>query len=301
MRKILCVYQPRMLGDIVLGSSCIFYYKQKYPDTFIIYISGASCLTETNPYINLSLQIKIPKRFERFFFALIKFFIKNSIYLKYWKPEPNIFFSYLKCFNLTPENPTTKIYLSQKDIDLATNYLHDLKLSLTKHTIAFQGDLLRKWKNEYAVLELQDYLMNNFNIVFIHDKMKYNGKILNIRQAGAIISSCDLFVGAISGNLHIAASLGTPTIAIPNVFDPKWDMPKYYLPESFSNLHFVVEPLAVNFCGSFKCVSVDNEKVIVKMGDYSSNLCSFGFPVSCISTISSGMVIDKINSFFKSN
>ena len=68
-------------------------------------------------------------------------------------------------------------------------------------------------------------LNKSYNVIEIGVGLKVGKQDLNMRQCAAVTSLCDLFVGAISGNLHAAVAVSCPTIATTNVFDPSWDMP----------------------------------------------------------------------------
>ena len=50
-----------MFGDIIVGSTCAKALKKKYPDSKITYISSCRALTETNPFIDKSIEIKFKK------------------------------------------------------------------------------------------------------------------------------------------------------------------------------------------------------------------------------------------------
>ena len=165
--------------------------------------------------------------------------------------------------------------------------------------VALQDDFGRKW-NETEFSKLKKKLSSSFNVVSIRKGMKVGSrKKLNMREAAGVIEKCDLFIGGISGNLHAAVAVGTPTIATPNVFNPRWDMPYHYLPSEHATKHTVIEPDTINFCGSFKCVDVGPISVTVSMGDYSSPTCDYGFSKSCVNSIKHEKILEATFQFFK--
>ena len=98
-----------MFGDIILASSVCKLIKKENHLIKIYYISGKKELTETNPYINFSFEIKLPKKFELVFYLFLKFFFKNTIYVKHWLPSPNILQSYMQTFGYKNNQIQTKI------------------------------------------------------------------------------------------------------------------------------------------------------------------------------------------------
>ena len=128
---------------------------------------------------------------------------------------------------------------------------------------------------------------------------------------------CDLFVGGISGNLHAAVAVGTPTIGTSNVFNPEWDMPEYSQNEFIldpKKKHKTVEINKKKFCGEYAKSFFTKQYVYVEGGQYSPQEC-FGkiknkidlpkekfseihsHPCRC--SIDSEDVIKEINNFFK--
>lgn len=75
---------------------------------------------------------------------------------------------------------------------------------------------------------------------------------LSLRETGAIIERCDLFVGALSGPLHMAAALGTPIVAcypreLSEAYAPYTDPGRYRIltPQSHSTPLSEIPPSAV--------------------------------------------------------
>lgn len=286
-----------MFGDIILGSSGCKFLKMKYPDHKITYISGMKVLTETNRHIDHSWEVILPKRLENLFFKLIRPFFSVSFHLRHWLPEKNILQSYMKSLGVSDSKVTPEIRLLADDIKIGIAYLETLNLDKSKSTIAIQSDFGRKW-NHSEFLKLKCILKNNYNLIEIGINCKLGSRVLNMRESAAVISLCDLFVGGVSGNLHAAVAVSTPTIATPNVFDPSWDMPQYYLPKDKAAIHHTVLPEREDFCGNYHCVKVTEKFVSVEMGDYSSKNCSFGLSKSCINSITAIKIARLIEAFF---
>lgn len=286
-----------MFGDIILGSTLARHLKERDSNETITYISSCKAITVHNPYIDYSIQINLHKKLDYIVFRLIKLFFKKTIFLKHWLPEDNIFKSYLKSggVEVIRFNPT--IFLTKQDINLAQTILaNEIKNSPKKPTIAIQSDFDRKW-NITEFLKLKESLQKKYNLIEIGFGLSYEGKVLNFRESAALISLCDLFVGGISGNLHAAVAVSTPSISTPNVFDPRWDMPEHYSIDG--TYHKTVLPLKKNFCGNYACVSVGNDHVQVKNGDYSPKHCPEGLPQSCIHSISAKQIEIEVDKFFK--
>ena len=293
------IYHPRMYGDIILGTTGAKYLKKKYPNSSITYVTGAKCLTETNPFIDRSLELRLHRRLEKPFFNFISSFFKKSYFLLHWLPSPNMLGSYMKDLELEPQLFQTKLYLTSEDRILAQEYIRQNSISNQKPNgqplIALQNDFTRVW-NEHEFKILRNELFNSFNVVEIGAGMKLGSKTLNMRQSAAVIEQCNVFIGGISGNAHAAVAVGTPTICTPKVFNPKWDMPEYYQNKDKNSLvkHKTILPLRENFCGSYECVKIQKNFVEVDMGDYSSKECSAGFKQSCVHSISAKQILDEL-------
>ena len=127
MPKKILVYHPRMFGDIIIGTSAAKELKEKYGDCHITYITGCKAFTETNPFIDKSLEINLPKRFEKWFFWLIKIFYDEAYFLLHWLPSDNIVQSFMASVGLEKKNYQLKLYLTEKDEKTAEAYFNTLK------------------------------------------------------------------------------------------------------------------------------------------------------------------------------
>jgi hypothetical protein len=274
MQKRVLVYHPRMFGDIIIGTAAAKALKEKYPECHITYITGCKALTETNPFINKSFEINLPKRLESLFFKLVKLFYSESYFLLHWLPEDNIVQSLMTSIGLEKKNYPLQLYLEENDNLIAESYLKKLKLD-HKHTIAIQADFGRKWNDgEFERLKLT--LSEKYNLVLIGEGMLAHGKKLSFREAAAVIGKCDLYVGGISGTMHAAVAVGVPTISTPNVFNAEWDMPE------FTQNEFVTDPLKRHitvvarkelFCGNYAGVHNNGKYVYVDGDNYSPQVC----------------------------
>ena len=286
-----------MFGDVILGSTAAQYLREQNPGKKIIYITCCSALTETNPYIDFSIEIKIHRKFDGFVFKLIKFFFRDAIYLKHWLPNKNILDSYMSSAGFHEKKFLPKIFLTNDDLNLAREILiSQTKGSTSKPTIAVQADFDRKWNKEEFV-KLKDNLRTRYNLIEIGAGISYGSKKLNFRESAALISVCDLFIGAVSGNLHAAAAVNLPTIATPNVFNPEWDMPEFYYSPS-KTYHKTVRPFDYNFCGAYDCVKIGKKFIEVEGGDYSPKECPRNLPQSCVHSITAKQIKDEIDFFF---
>ena len=265
-----------MFGDIIIGTTAAKELKEKYEDCHITYITGCKAFTETNPFIDKSFQLNLPKRFEKWFFQLLKVFYDEAYFLLHWLPSDNIVQSFMGSVGLEKKNYQLKLYLTEQDEQTAEAYFNALSLCNTKpFNIAIQADFQRKW-NETEFSRLKSFLGEQYNLVFIGLGMKLNGKVLNFREAAAVIARCDLFVGGISGSMHAAVAVNVPTIATPNVFEASWDMPEYTQKEFTSNStlrHRTVLPKAEAFCGHYAAVHRNDRLIFVDGDNYSPQKC----------------------------
>ena len=175
---------------------------------------------------------------------------------------------------LKKRNYPLKLYLSDKDNQIADSYLKSFKFH-QKKTIAIQKDFGRKW-NESEFERLKLILGAKYNLVFIGEGMVSNGASLNFREAASVIKKCDLYVGGISGTMHAAVAVGVPTIATPNVFNAEWDMPEFTQNEFVSNpskRHLTVSHRPELFCGNYAGVHNNGTYIYVDVDNYSPQEC----------------------------
>ena len=274
MQKRILVYHPRMFGDIIIGTAAAKALKEKYPECHITYITGCKALTETNPYINKSFEINLPKRLETLFFNLVKVFYSKSYFLLHWLPEDNIVQSLMSSAGLKRKNYPLKLYIEDNDNLIAECYLKNLNF-VHKNTIAMQADFGRKWNDkEFERLKLM--LNKKYNLVLIGEGMLAQEKKLNFREAAAVIAKCDLYVGGISGTMHAAVAVGVPTISTPNVFNAEWDMPEFTQNEFVENplkRHITVVARKGSFCGNYAGVHSNGKYIYVDGDNYSPQVC----------------------------
>lgn len=294
------VYQPRLLGDIILGSTAAEQLKRKYPDSQITYITGCKALVETNPFIDVAIQRRIPHRYENAYFNWIKKKYDLAFFLLNWLPKENCLQDFMAQCGLPRKNYKVKLYLTETDILLAKKYIANQKLAPELKTIALQKDFARKW-NPIEFQRLKEMVSRKYNIVFVGRGMSVGFKMLNMREAAAVTKLCDLFVGCISGLLHAAVAVGTPTIATPNVYPAEWIMPEFYQNEFISEVtkrHITVLPKSTNFCGDYKCVSLSDSRIEVNAESHTPVHCPAGLPVGCVYSIKAEAILEKIEEFF---
>lgn len=294
------VYQPRLLGDIILGSTAAEQLKKKYPECEITYITGYKELVKTNPFIDKVLEKKIKHKNEQNFFSKIRKKYNLSYFLLNWLPKKNCLQDFMAQCDLPRKNYQVKLYLTKKDIILAKKYISKLKLSPNRKTIALQKDFERKW-NSQEFERLKKILTEKYNLVFIGYGMRFGLKILNLREAAAVASLCDVFIGGVSGILHAVVATNTPTIATPNVYNARWVMPEFYQNEFIKQKkkkHITVYPKPSNFCGDYKCVSLSNGRIEVHAQSHTPEKCPVNDRDGCIHSIKAEDIIKKINLFF---
>lgn len=112
-------------------------------------------------------------------------------------------------------------------------------------------------------------LVNN-----VERKMKYKAVNLagqlNLKQLGAVIEKCDLFICPDSGPMHIAAALGVPVIAI---FALKSDFPNRWHP--YGTKYEIVRNIYINCdekcvkekCANFVCMEQIKEEDVICAAD----------------------------------
>lgn len=294
------VYHPRLLGDIILGATAAEQLKKKYPKSQITYITGCKALVETNPFIDIALERKIPRRYEKMYFDWKKGRYDFSFFLLNWLPKENCLQDFMAQCGLPRKNCKVKLYLTEKDLSVAKNYIKKQKLSPYRRTIAIQKDFDRKW-NSIEFEKLKIMLATNYNLVFIGDGMRLNFRKLNMREAAAVISLCDVFIGVVSGTMHAAVGVGTPTICTPNVYNAEWIMPEFYQNDFIKDdakKHVSVYPKPESFCGDYKCISLSSTNIMVNAESHTPINCPAGLGVSCIYSIRAEDVLEKIEEFF---
>jgi len=287
----LVIYQPRMLGDVILCSTVAKLLKKKYKNKCkIVYITGYSNVLKYNPYVDEVISIPLYESVKSsllkalissLFLYFIKIKYKNVHFIDKWTSDKNILESYINQFNLSGKDAKTKIFLSTRNIEIAKKYLKSVVNNGI--TIAIQNDFERKWKSG-SFEELKELLGKEFNVVEVGEGMEYRGEVLSLLDVVAIISESDLFVGGVSGLMHAAVAVDVPTVCTSNVMDPRLDMPEFY---SDSFMHKTVKR-GDFFCNKYLCVMKDaGDSVRVMGGDFSPKYCPVSCEKSCISSITS--------------
>ena len=290
------VYQLRMLGDILLGTSAAEQIKRKYPGACLTYGTGCRALCETNPKIDHVVEKHLSVREEYLDFWLSRPRYTHAYHLLHWLPRPNCLQDFMAQCGLPRQNVPVRLILTESDRRLASAFLDGQKLDAGKRTIAIQGDFGRKWHDEqFRCLNAQ--LSRLYNVVTIAAGMRIGERLLNMREAAAVIAACELFVGGISGTLHAAVAVGVPTVATPNAYDARWVMPEYYQNEFIddpSRRHVTVRPLPERFCGNYACVSLTSRHIDVRGGSHTPQRCAAGLPLGCIPAITAEQVFRAV-------
>lgn len=167
-----------------------------------------------------------------------KHFIGDKIH------EREIYLKTLESLGVKTSEKNMKLYLTDKEKEIAENFWKENSLGSKKVIGVFPGGgknpgtsmSLKQWGEEkYA--KLSDLLIEKGNKVILfgskNDKetvqktktlmkqkcIDISGKF-DLRETAAIIEKCDLFITNDSGPMHIAASVGTKTISIFGPTDP---------------------------------------------------------------------------------
>ena len=282
-----------------MGTAAAEQLKKKYPTASITYVTGCRSLCETNPFIDHVIAVRPPAdlRKEYLLFFLLRPFFKKAYHLLFWLPHDNILQDFMGKCELPRCNVPVNLFLTEGDKQLAKEYYVNLNLLPTRRTLAIQKDFDRKW-NSAEFHKLKTSLSQKYNLVEIGEGMQCRGKMLNMREAAAVIRRCDLYVGGISGTMHAAVAVGVPTVAIPNVSNPHWDMPEFYqntlIPDERKR-HVTVWPERISSCGNYQCVSLTKDYVDIKGGGFATKTCAAGFPLTCVQAIPSEQVLKEVD------
>lgn len=293
----IAIYQPRMLGDIILGSVVARHLKALYPDSKIKYYSGAKLLLEGNPYIDEIEEVVIPKEKEELFFKSIQKQHLKSYYLLNWLPHPHCVGSFLSQCKVKDQKYPIEMYLSDKEKSrgekLLKRYPHP--------RIGIQADWERKWSKR----EFNRFLKMVKNItqpILIGAKVRFGWRRLNFRESASVLSACDLFLGGVSGLLHAAVAVGTQTIGTPNVYPAEWVMPEFYQNPFINDrnlFHKTILPKKENKCERYNCVRLTDNRIEVDGESHTPVTCKAGFSIGCIQSISADQVIKVLEDTLK--
>lgn len=139
---------------------------------------------------------------------------------------------------LSDAEKTPKFYVTEKETanfaKLKKHYSHLIVIQASASSISrtwFQAkELPELIINKYpeALVALWEPSMNSWVLISKKEITKLDGeKGCSIRESMALISLCDLFIGADSGFSHIAEGLGVKNIAVYSTV-PAWTRNKYY-------------------------------------------------------------------------
>jgi len=221
-------------GDVLMATRFIRGVRNQYPDAHITFCVHEGCkeMVYGNPYIDniiYSFNDDIKTKFD-----IVYDLSPNLIeYTTDWNKMSQDDL-YLKRYDIQEEDGSIDWFISESEIEYANNFIKENKLENIKGKII--GVQLhaanapeRCWSDE-KWKELIDQLTSEGNIVVILGHKIERGfdgnNIINMlgkttfREAGAIISKCDLFICIDSGLLHIAQALKIPTIAIFTLVHP---------------------------------------------------------------------------------
>jgi len=162
---------------------------------------------------------------------------------------------YLKLASfISKERPSmgVHVYASKKEEKRVTSLFNKLRLNKNKIVCIGPGgssnpgdtNIVRRYPLE-SYLELTKYLIKDFNIILIGGKQdipihrKLTSRIkgkrnqiidlagkLNIRESYSLLRKCHLYMGHISGQLHLADASGIPIITINGPLDYRQFAPK---------------------------------------------------------------------------
>lgn len=138
----------------------------------------------------------------------------------------------LRLFDIPVSDPNPVFPLDEHSLQFAGHWFHSQGLK-NKTTVAVNpggGWYTKKWRNE-AYSKLADRIAGSkgWNIVFlwgpgeledvkdIQSKMQYPSSLIpktSLKEMGALLQQCHYLVSNDSGPMHIAASLGVPTLGI---------------------------------------------------------------------------------------
>jgi len=239
------IYHPRQTGDVIIGSHCARLVKKKYPEAFIIFVTGdhIAPLIEPCPWIDLTLpqpmrnkkELVRPEDYsktlsygewkdladDRNFEIMCNDWKPDKAYRPRWSPSPPhtvaykppyMFRCYASCCELTPEESDDTAYelpVSRPERDLADQHWNQHR------------------RGERRILLHMDHLDPSFkSLVASHRALPLDtsGKT-SWRSNLAIIAQADFVVTRYGGVAVMAASVGSRTITIPKPEPTLWAAP----------------------------------------------------------------------------
>ena len=215
--KILYV-QPRGFGDIIMSTSIIRALKKKYPKTEIDYQCENSYkeILRGNPFISKIYSMEDKIDFEQYF-QVLRPYIRTQKISDWHKLGIHMVDLYALYAGVKLKEYSTYIYI--EPIDLKKIGIDKNKKWICIHPKS--SDPMKDWP---YFSDLIDLLKRDYGLILIgskedkeninyHDVIDLRGKV-TLQQLAFIIKKCSLLVGVDSLGVHMAASLGVPTIIL---------------------------------------------------------------------------------------
>jgi len=218
-------------GDVLMATRFIRAVRKKYQDSSITFCVHEGCkeMIENNPYIDNVIYGYNEETKSKY--DIIYDLSPNLIeYTSDWNKMSQDDL-YLKRYELEEEDASLDWFISESEEKYSNDFVKNNNINgkLIGIQLHAANAPERCW-NDNKWKELIDKLTEEGNTIVIlgHKTEKgFNGNnIINMlgkttfREAGAIISKCDLFMCIDSGLLHVAQALKKPTIAIFTLVHP---------------------------------------------------------------------------------
>jgi ADP-heptose:LPS heptosyltransferase len=221
------------LGDLLMAANGIEALKRKYPGKEVHVAVLPECFPalENNPSINKILDVKQPINYKRYF-ATIDISSPCAAYevskISSKKPvdknRTEIYGIALGVRNLMTDL-LPRYYVSEEEKLAAKEELSKL-IDPTKKTIAItatSAEIYRDWPKEH--LSELCRLLQCYNVLNLNRGIQFpdaiNLEMKSFRHVSSLVAASDLLITVDTGPLHVAAALGTPTIALFGPIDYK--------------------------------------------------------------------------------
>ena len=213
----------------------------------------------------IPVRIGVGYRWYSFLFNKKEYFHRSRVE----KHELEYNLDLLKPLGVEVKDKNIKIYLGKKDIEFADDFLKKNNINTTKPMIGIHPRIAKKGLNwdigNFA--ELINSLSNDFSIILFEGKgeEKITEEVLSktknkpnvlkgdadIKQMAAVISKLKVFVSGDTGTMHVAASVGTPTVSL---FCPIFVLsPKRWGPWGNKSIAILPEVPGCNKCKYESC------------------------------------------------